>query len=99
MADVACFCGCLYSFEGGAGACPKCGEVAAVTAEPPVNSTGRSPGEPRLADMNGAGQNGQTAGTCQERDEADPGSPAGIASTSPGPGLAKAPVLPRTGRP
>lgn len=99
MADVACFCGCLYSFEGCADACPQCGEVAAVTAGPPASSTGRRAGEPRVADMNGAGQNGQTAGICRERDEADPGPLAGIASTSPGAGLAKPPVLPRTGRP
>jgi acyl-CoA synthetase (AMP-forming)/AMP-acid ligase II len=32
MAEVACFCGCLYSFDGGAGACPRCGECATVTA-------------------------------------------------------------------
>lgn len=32
MAEVACFCGCLYSFDGGAGACPECGEYATVTA-------------------------------------------------------------------
>ena len=31
MADVACFCGCLYSFEGGGGACPKCGEYVSLT--------------------------------------------------------------------
>ena len=31
MADVACFCGCLFSFDGGAGACPKCGKPASVT--------------------------------------------------------------------
>jgi shikimate 5-dehydrogenase len=30
MAEVACFCGCLYSFHGGAGACPRCGEHATV---------------------------------------------------------------------
>ncbi len=41
MTDVACFCGCCYSFDGGAGACPRCGECAvvrpadaAVSAEP-----------------------------------------------------------------
>ena len=32
MADVACFCGCVYYFEGDAGACPGCGEVATLTA-------------------------------------------------------------------
>jgi hypothetical protein len=30
MAQVACFCGCCFSFDGGAGACPKCGEVASL---------------------------------------------------------------------
>jgi hypothetical protein len=28
MTNVACFCGCLYSFDGGKGPCPKCGAVA-----------------------------------------------------------------------
>lgn len=37
MADVACFCNCFYSFEGGAGACPRCGAVAVVmTAAAPT---------------------------------------------------------------
>lgn len=40
MTDVACFCGCLYSFDGGAGACPKCGEVASVTGLPVLESPG-----------------------------------------------------------
>lgn len=40
MTDVACFCGCLYSFDGGAGACPKCGEVASVTGPPVLDSPG-----------------------------------------------------------
>jgi hypothetical protein len=31
MTDVACFCGCYFSFDGGAAACPSCGEVASVT--------------------------------------------------------------------
>jgi hypothetical protein len=34
MAEVACFCGSYFSFEGGAGACPKCGREASVTALP-----------------------------------------------------------------
>ena len=40
MTDVACFCGCSFSFDGGAGACPKCGEVASVTAGPALESPG-----------------------------------------------------------
>jgi hypothetical protein len=31
MAEVACFCGCFYSFQGSAGACPGCGRNAAVS--------------------------------------------------------------------
>ena len=34
MVDVACFCGCCYSFDGGAGPCPRCGEVASILPEP-----------------------------------------------------------------
>jgi hypothetical protein len=34
MTNVACFCGCPYSFNGDEGACPKCGRVARVTAGP-----------------------------------------------------------------
>jgi hypothetical protein len=55
MADVACFCGCCYSFEGGAGACPTCGEVAYVAAGPTSDSTGRGQREQPVAEMNGAG--------------------------------------------
>jgi hypothetical protein len=40
MADVACFCGCCFSFDGGAGACPKCGEVASVTGAPVLEGSG-----------------------------------------------------------
>jgi NAD(P)-dependent dehydrogenase (short-subunit alcohol dehydrogenase family) len=40
MTDVACFCGCFFSFDGGAGACPKCGEVASVTGLPVLESSG-----------------------------------------------------------
>jgi hypothetical protein len=28
--DVACFCGCSYSFEGDLGACPACGEYVTM---------------------------------------------------------------------
>lgn len=49
MTEVACFCGCVYSFVAGAGACPRCGEVAAVTAEPEPDLSERGrPGEPVL---------------------------------------------------
>ena len=30
MTNVACFCGCSYSFDGAEGPCPKCGAVAGV---------------------------------------------------------------------
>jgi hypothetical protein len=30
MTNVACFCGCAYSFDGGEGPCPKRGAVAVV---------------------------------------------------------------------
>jgi hypothetical protein len=30
MTDVACFCGCVYSFQGVEGACPGCGEIAST---------------------------------------------------------------------
>jgi hypothetical protein len=30
MTNVACFCGCLYSFDGAEGPCPQCGVVASV---------------------------------------------------------------------
>jgi len=26
MINVLCFCGCAYSFAGGVGSCPQCGE-------------------------------------------------------------------------
>ncbi len=35
MTDVACFCGCLYSFPGEVGVCPKCGEYACLTVVSP----------------------------------------------------------------
>ena len=54
MTDVACFCGCLYSFDGGGAACPKCGEYATVTVGPLFNGTGRSRQEQPVPAMNGA---------------------------------------------
>jgi hypothetical protein len=42
MTDVACFCGRLFSFDGGAAACPRCGEVASVTGLPVTESPGCS---------------------------------------------------------
>jgi hypothetical protein len=41
MFNVACFCGCCYSFSDGAGACPRCGKAAAVPVPSPRARTGR----------------------------------------------------------
>lgn len=30
MMDVACFCGCVYSFSGSLGVCPKCGKYVTL---------------------------------------------------------------------
>jgi hypothetical protein len=30
MADVACFCGCCFSFAGNVAACPECGAAASL---------------------------------------------------------------------
>lgn len=76
MIEVACFCGCLFLFNGGAGACPRCGEVASVTAGPALDSSGRNRAEIPVAVMDGIGRNGQTPGACPERAAA--GAPAGI---------------------
>ena len=54
MTDVACFCGCCYSFDGGAGACPRCGEYAVVRPGPAVAGTEHSQPEHALA-ANGDG--------------------------------------------
>src|ERR1700722_17749959 len=35
MFNVACFCGCCYSFSKGAGACARCGKTAAVSVPSP----------------------------------------------------------------
>lgn len=79
MTDVACFCGCCFSFDGAAGACPTCGEVASVTAGPVSGSTWRGRPEPPVPVMNGTERNGKTPGNRQERAEADAGARSGIA--------------------
>jgi hypothetical protein len=59
MTDVACFCGCLYSFDGGAAACPRCGKHAAVpTGAAFTRAEAGQPGEQRVL---AACQDGQTA--------------------------------------
>jgi hypothetical protein len=51
MADVACFCGCCYSFDGAGAACPKCGEYASVMPEPAPEGTAQKHHAPvRLID-------------------------------------------------
>lgn len=69
MAEVACFCGCLYSFDGGAGDCPKCGEYASVTAASVSKSAQPGQQGQSLRATNGNGQNGRTA---DGRDWAEP---------------------------
>ena len=76
MAEVACFCGCLFSFDGGAGACPRCGEVASVTVGP-APGAGRHGPETAVLVMNRTGQNGHTPEACPAPAEASV--PAGIA--------------------
>jgi hypothetical protein len=49
MADVACFCGCCYSFEGGAGACPRCGEYAVVAPASAEQGSRSGPGRAEAA--------------------------------------------------
>jgi hypothetical protein len=41
MFNVACFCGCCYSFSDGAGACPRCGKTATVSVPSPGPRNGR----------------------------------------------------------
>jgi hypothetical protein len=79
MTDVACFCGCCFSFDGGAAACPGCGEVARVTAGPRLEDAGRSQPKIPVPVANGTGQNGQAPEACPERAEAGAlsGRPAG----------------------
>jgi hypothetical protein len=79
MTDVACFCGCCFSFDAGAAACPRCGEVASVTAGPALEDAGRSQPKIPVPVVNGTGQNGQTPEASPERTEAGAlsGRPAG----------------------
>jgi hypothetical protein len=64
MTDVACFCGCLYSFDGRAGACPSCGEYATVRTGPALGCTeGGRPREQGVLGVCQDRQNGQTAGS------------------------------------
>jgi hypothetical protein len=69
MTDVAFFCGCFYSFDTGAGACPKCGECAMVRAGPAVTSTERGQQEQPGPAANGAGPATRSR---QERADARP---------------------------
>ena len=61
MADVACFCGCVYSFDGHAGACPGCGEVATLTVGRASADTERGQQEQPSPAANGHGRGGQAA--------------------------------------
>ena len=61
MADVACFCGCVYYFEGDAGACPGCGEVATLTVRRAPAGTERARPERPSPAANGHGRGGQAA--------------------------------------
>jgi hypothetical protein len=51
MTNVACFCGCFYSFDGTEeGPCPECGAVAGVhTAAILLASRDRDQGQPAAA--------------------------------------------------
>ena len=46
MAKVACFCGSTFSFDGGAGACPRCGEAVSLPGALPEILVRDWPGEP-----------------------------------------------------
>ena len=43
MTDVACFCGCCYSFVGDVGVCPGCGEYAGLTGVSALEEPGARP--------------------------------------------------------
>ena len=61
MTDVACFCGCLYSFDGGAGGCPRCGEYATVSTRSAFTRTER--GQQHAQAVPATGRNGQNRHT------------------------------------
>jgi hypothetical protein len=85
----------LYSFDGGAGACPGCGEVATVTAGPVAAGTEHGQQRQPGPAVNGHRRGGQAA-AWREWAGAGPRSLAGVAIgwvTPGGPGLAR-----RTGR-
>jgi hypothetical protein len=78
MIDVACFCGCSFSFESSAAACPKCDEVATVSVGPQFKVTGHSQPEQPAAELNGARRNEQPSPSRWKRAEGR--APAGAVS-------------------
>ncbi len=83
MTDVACFCGCFYSFDGGRGACPQCGEDVTLTTGSTLNDAGRRQEEQLAAGNDGAGRTGQAVRIPHQRTEAVPDFLAGIATGRP----------------
>ena len=73
MAEVACFCGCCFSFDGAAGACPTCGEVARLTAGPVTGPAGHSRPEHPVPVTNGDRQNRHVPDVPPEQIEAGVG--------------------------
>lgn len=72
MADVACFCGCEFSFEGAARVCPRCGEVASVTGDRATEAAAYDDeSDDTLLYVKDIWQTGEPARTWAEFDEAD----------------------------
>ena len=69
MADVACFCGCNFSFEGSARACPRCGEFASLTGGRAPGPTGFDQADEVLVFIKDIWQNGQPRQYWPELDE------------------------------
>ena len=86
MNDVACFCGCWFSFDGGAAACPWCGEIASVTAGPAPGAPGRGRPKSLVPVMREDGQNGQAPEASRPRAAAVGGELAGRYAPVPGHG-------------